>query len=81
MRRIYWSIPALLLAAAGVWAQQRSSDVSNPGGVPESRELPARIEVNAAPPAVPSTQTYPAATRTIPTDSDGRTTFDSGAVS
>lgn len=82
MRRIYWSIPALLIAGAVVWAQQPASDPINPTrGVPVA--VPPLSDPNVIRfdlPDTVSTQTFPAATRTIRRDLDGDVVYDSGVI-
>jgi hypothetical protein len=82
MRRIYWSIPALLLAGAVVWAQQPASDPVNPTRG-EPKTLPPQSNLNIIrfdSPNTVSSQTFPAATRTIRRDLDGNVVYDSGVI-
>lgn len=82
MRRIYWSIPALLLAGAVVWAQQPASDPVNPTRG-EPKTLPPQSNLNIIrfdSPNTASSQTFPAATRTIRRDLDGNVVYDSGVI-
>lgn len=71
MRRTYWSIPALLLAGAVVWAQQPGRDTFNDAslvsedvpGRPPSRTDPA---ISVSPPAPAPSRLQPSITENSP---------------
>lgn len=81
MRRIYWSIPALLLAGAVAWAQQPGLAPSVPSPpMPIEAEPASSVDLLIPRVATPSVQVFPAATRTIREDGNGNVLYDSGVI-